>query len=148
MILTTLDKAERYYSLSPRLKQLFDYLKTHDLTNEPLARYEVDGENIYVNNVHPSLVKAEDQITEAHEMYLDVHIPLDATEIIGWIPTANCVEVSKPYDEKKDVIIFTDKPQNFITVQPGQICIVYPEDAHAPLIGEGKIRKLVAKVRV
>jgi len=25
---------------------------------------------------------------------------------------------------------------------------VYPEDAHGPLIGEGKIRKLIAKVKL
>lgn len=148
MILTTIDQSDRIAGLNPRLQVLFDYLKTHDLTNEPLARYEVDGDNIYVNNVHPPLVKAEDQILEAHEVYLDVHIPLDAAEIIGWKPTGSCVEVSKAYDEKKDVILYTDKPENYVTIQPGQILIVYPEDAHAPLIGEGKLRKLVAKVRI
>ena len=29
-----------------------------------------------------------------------------------------------------------------------RIVIVYPEDPHAPAIAEGKIRKLIAKVRI
>jgi len=33
-------------------------------------------------------------------------------------------------------------------MRPGQCLVVYPEDAHAPLIGNGRIRKLVAKVKL
>ncbi len=33
-------------------------------------------------------------------------------------------------------------------LRPGQFCIVYPEDAHAPMIGEGTERKLICKVRL
>ena len=32
--------------------------------------------------------------------------------------------------------------------EPGQFVIVYPEDPHAPVIGSGKIRKLIAKVKL
>ncbi|MGL4909210.1 MAG: YhcH/YjgK/YiaL family protein, partial [Bacteroidales bacterium] len=31
---------------------------------------------------------------------------------------------------------------------PGDIVIVYPEDAHAPAIGYGKIRKVIAKIKL
>ena len=33
-------------------------------------------------------------------------------------------------------------------MQPGEFAIVYPEDPHAPVIGEGKIRKLIGKVKL
>ena len=33
------------------------------------------------------------------------------------------------------------------TLSPGEFVIFFPEDAHAPCIGEGVIRKMVAKVR-
>ena len=52
----------------------------------------------------------------------------------------------KYYDEAKDYLLYTDTPSVFIDVNPGEFVIVYPEDLHAPGIGDGKIRKLVAKV--
>ncbi|MBQ2362542.1 MAG: YhcH/YjgK/YiaL family protein, partial [Bacteroidaceae bacterium] len=33
-------------------------------------------------------------------------------------------------------------------VRVGEFLLVYPEDAHAPLVGEGKQRKLIIKVRI
>ena len=37
---------------------------------------------------------------------------------------------------------------HYVTVRPGEFLIVYPEDAHAPIIGRGKLRKLIAKVKL
>ena len=34
----------------------------------------------------------------------------------------------------------------WVDLLPGQFAIVYPEDPHAPAVGTGKIRKLIAKV--
>ena len=31
-------------------------------------------------------------------------------------------------------------------MMPNDFLIVFPEDAHAPIIGSGKIRKVIAKV--
>ena len=85
---------------------------------------------------------------EAHKEYLDIQIPLDVPETMGIKATADCKIVKSAYNDEKDIMFFEDKPANFITIYPGEFIILYPEDAHAPLIGEGKVRKLVIKVKV
>ena len=54
----------------------------------------------------------------------------------------------KPYAAEGDCALYSDAPTTFVDLLPGQFMIVYPEDPHAPLIGQGKIRKLIAKVKL
>ena len=42
---------------------------------------------------------------------------------------------------------YNDTPQTFYTVREGEFTILMPEDAHAPMLGEGHVRKLIIKVR-
>ena len=39
-------------------------------------------------------------------------------------------------------------PDNYLSLGEGNLAIVFPSDAHAPLIGEGEIVKAVFKVRI
>lgn len=148
MILSTLENSARIEGLHPKFKELFDFVKNNDLLHKKLKRIVLDGDTLFINNVNPDLMPADAQILEVHRDYIDVHIPLDETEIIAWKPTTDCQQVKASYNETDDCALFTDKPSNYITVKPGEFLIVYPEDAHGPLIGEGKIRKLIAKVKL
>ena len=49
---------------------------------------------------------------------------------------------------KRDFALYAQKASTYFTVKPGQFYIMFPEDAHAPIIGNGTLRKLIAKVRV
>ncbi|MBD5379549.1 MAG: DUF386 domain-containing protein [Bacteroides sp.] len=85
---------------------------------------------------------------EAHKQFIDIHIPLSAPERFGWAPTEVLTSINKDYDETNDIIFFNDEPQNFFDIYPGQFVIFFPGDAHAPLIGDGIIRKLCVKIPV
>lgn len=148
MIYSTIKESARIESLHPQFKKLFDFLKENDFLNQELGRTELDGNNLFINNVDSALYAAEERSLEAHKEYLDIQIPLDAPEIFGIKATADCKEIKSAYNEEKDIVFFVDKPTNFVTVYPGEFIVLYPEDAHAPLIGEGKIRKLVVKIRI
>ena len=106
MIQCTLADAGRYATLSPRLKTLFDFLKTHDLRQMPLGRIEVDGDAVFINNVECDLISHEEQKLEVHRRYIDVHIPLDRSEIIGWSPLSALGESEKPFDETADFALY------------------------------------------
>lgn len=148
MIYSTIKESTRIESLHPQFKKLFDYLKENDFLNKELGKTELDGNNLFINNVDTPLYPAEERSLEAHKNYLDIQIPLDAPEIFGIKATADCEKIKSAYNDEKDIVFFEDKPANFITVYPGEFIILYPEDAHAPLIGEGKVRKLVVKVKL
>ena len=55
---------------------------------------------------------------------------------------------AKP-DEKRDIEFFDCEPETWLTLQPGEFTLFFPNDAHAPLVGgEKSIRKAVFKIRV
>ena len=83
MIVSNLQNSARVESLHPLFKQLFDYVTANDLLNAPLGRIELDGDNLFINNVNPECIPAEKQVLEMHRDYIDVHILLTGKETIG-----------------------------------------------------------------
>ena len=148
MIVSNLQNSARVESLHPLFKQLFDYVKANDLLNAPLGRIELDGDNLFINNVNPECIPAEKQVLEMHRDYIDVHILLTGKETIGWKAIEDLNNITQEYQKEGDCALSDDQPTTFVTLQPGEFCIVYPEDPHAPIIGEGKIRKLIGKVKL
>ena len=55
--------------------------------------------------------------------------------------------VYERHDKYIDFTFYRDPVERVFTLSPGEFVIFFPEDAHAPCIGEGVIRKVVAKVR-
>lgn len=148
MIVSNLQNSHRVESLHPMFKRLFDYVKTHDLLHAELGRIEIEGDALFINNVNPECVSAEKQVLEVHRDYIDVHILLEGAERIGWKAIEDVTDESKPYEKEGDCALYADAPTAFVDLLPGQFMIVYPEDPHAPVIGNGKIRKLIAKVKL
>ena len=86
------------------------------------------------------------------ERYIDVTSMcmslLMLPEIVGWKPLCDLKEVQQAYSEEKDCAFYSDRPSTYFTVYPGQFLIVFPEDGHAPIIGEGRLRKICAKIKL
>lgn len=148
MIVSNLQNSERIESLHPLFKQLFDYVKTHDLLHTECGRIELAGDDLFINNVNPTCVSASDQVLEVHRDYIDVHILLEGKERIGWKAIEDVTDLKQAYQKEGDCALYSDTPTSFVDLLPGQFLIVFPEDPHAPLIGEGKIRKLIGKVKI
>lgn len=148
MIVSNLQNSQRVESLHPLFQTLFEYVKTHDLLHAELGRIEIKGDELFINNVNPECVAVEKQVLELHRDYIDVHILLEGAETIGWKAIEDLVTETKPYEKEGDCALFSDAPTTFVDLLPGQFVIVYPEDPHAPVIGQGKIRKLIAKVKL
>ncbi len=134
--------------LHPLFKPLFDYVKSCDLFCAQLGRIELDGDNLYIMNSEVDAIPQEKQVLELHHQYIDVHILLEGRERIGWKAADDLTQEVKAYSSDGDCALYGDAPSMWVDLLPGQFVIVYPEDAHAPCIGEGKIRKLIAKVKL
>lgn len=145
MVIGSIHESARIEGLHPAFKQVFDYIKSHDLLHAPLERIVLDGDKLFINNVEATLVAQEAQPLEAHRQYLDIHVVLEGNERIGWRDLQDCGSPTKPYDEEGDYMLFHLPATSYVDLKPGQFAIVWPEDPHAPLIGEGKVRKLIVK---
>lgn len=149
MILADLCDSAHYEGLHPLFKRLFDYVKSHDLSQVPAQRIVLEGERLYINVADATLKRPEEQQLEVHRRYIDVHFPLSGSETCGWKSLSRVSQKSEmPFDEEKDYALFDELADNYFEAQPGQFYILYPEDAHAPILGEGTLRKLIAKVEL
>jgi YhcH/YjgK/YiaL family protein len=146
MILAHLSDCERYEALHPLFKQVFDYVKSNDLLHVPAGRIVIDGDKLFINVSDANLVPAESQKLEVHRKYIDIHFPLSGAEIVGWSSLSRLNESEAPFDVENDFALYSETPSTYFTALPGDFYIVYPEDAHAPVIGEGVLRKLIVKV--
>ncbi len=146
MILSNLRTSERAESLHPRFKTLFDYVRTHDLLSAPAGRIEVDGDNIFINN--QVIDKAPVQPLEVHRDYIDIQMLLEGEELIGLKHRDDIESYSVEYDPQRDVAFSEEAPVEFVTLHPGDFVILWPEDGHAPAMGEGTIKKFIAKIRI
>ncbi len=148
MILGSLNYSERIEGLHPRFKEVFDYIKQNDLLNAPLERIVLDGDNLFINNVLVEGKGQSAQPMEAHKRYIDIHVLLEGEERVGWADIDKLGEPSKAYDEADDYMLYEQEAMSYIDLKAGEFVIVYPEDAHAPVIGSGKIRKLIVKILI
>lgn len=148
MILDSLKNCGQYYSVSPRMKKAFDFIAATDWTTMETGNHELDGKDIYVNVMERELKRKADAKLEIHNEYIDIQVLISGKEeSFGWSERA---AVSKPvgeFDAVKDIQFFDDEPQTYYKMLPGQFTILFPEDAHAPMVGEGTVRKIIVKVR-
>lgn len=145
MIVTSIDNFGLYTNLHP----LFESVDK-ELISNALLRYNeeilLDGRKLYASPARSVGKRAEDALLEAHDRYIDVQVCLEGEERMGWRNRAECANVAIPYQIDRDIMFYNDKPSMYITLKPNQMAVFFPNDAHAPLIGEGMIRKVVFKV--
>ncbi|MCR9013339.1 YhcH/YjgK/YiaL family protein [Gabonibacter chumensis] len=147
MIIDKLLNSSCVEDLNPYFKAVFDYIKTHDMTDMPLGRIDIAGEDAYIKVDEVDGKEKEEAFLERHESYIDIQLPLLGEEIYGWKAKEDLREIKKAYDVEGDFMFYQDRPSFYFPLQAGEFVIFFPEDAHAPCIGSGKIKKIVAKIK-
>ena len=112
------------------------------------GKYELEGSRLYVSIASICGKDKKEAAIETHKKYIDIQLPLLGVEKIGWKPGSELQEESIPYNEEKDITFYVDRPTAYTKIYPGQFAVYFPEDGHAPGIGQGNIRKVVVKVLV
>ena len=148
MIIDTLDNADKYISLHPRFAKAFEFIKSQNLETIGPGKFEIDGKDLH------AAVSLKDGVTrntakaEAHNNYIDIQVCPTGKEELGWKPRSKSVSPKEDYNAEKDVTFFNDQMDTYFELNAGQFAIFYPEDVHAPMIGEGPVKKLVVKVKI
>lgn len=148
MILSTLSQSDRYAALHPLFPRAFDYMRDTDLLALAPGRYPILDKQLFVivENL-PGRVREAAKL-ECHRRYIDIQLVLEGSDEMGWRPLADCMQPVGDYSEEKDIRFFNDAPASWIATPSGAFCIFFPEDAHAPLVSSGSIRKAIFKIAV
>ncbi len=133
-------------SANPFYTRAQELISSGTLPTLPLGKHVLDEGNLWVNILEVRLKAPSKAVLEAHNSFIDIQVPLSGSETYGIKDRDKCTPLGE-FNEAEDIIFFTDPVEDTVTVQPGGQVTFAPETAHAPLIGEGVIRKAIFKVR-
>ena len=143
MIYDTIDHLANYKGICRNLDTAIQFVLHTDLSTLANGKTVVDGEEVFVNVMDAQLKSVETALFEAHRKYADLQISLSGNESIGWLPMKALPE----WDEKEDNPLFREyhEPANAILpMKADRFVLMFPQDGHAPCIGEGISHKLNA----
>ena len=148
-IVGSIANTEAIEKLNPLFTKAFAFLKRADLATLPAGRYDISGEDCFAMVNETSLKPIAEGKCEAHSKYIDIQMPLSASETIGVAVTPESAIEGAFMDGD---CVFMDVPFDTIDLQPGEFAIFFPpDDAHAPCLTRGEAggvhRKVVVKVR-
>lgn len=147
MILTTVSEFSRYFQVNEQFQKVAEYLKNCKAESLEPGKFTVDDLKVAI--YEKIGINAKDAKAEAHDKAIDIQFCVSGTEGFGWKPRKDCQNPLGAYNPEKDIIFYQDQPDTYFELNAGQIAIFFPEDVHAPLIGEGnKIKKMVVKVKI
>lgn len=150
MIIDSIQNAYTYYSVHPLFEKAFTHIHQTNLDTLEASRYDLEGDNLKVIVSNKMGVTADESLAkfECHDKYIDIQLCIHGNEKFGWKPRETCLFEKSPYNPEKDVLFFSDAPDMFFTLRDGQFAIFFPNDVHAPMIGDGEIKKMVFKIKI
>ena len=146
MILDTLENFGKYAALNPLFSKVVEYLQNTDLMAQEPGIVNIDGNKLFVNHNLAKGKSVDAARMETHNAMIDIQIPLSCEEVMGYTPRQYLSQAE--YDASKDITFYLDRPEQYITVHPGEFVIFFPEDGHAPNISPvPEYKKVIFKVK-
>lgn len=150
MIIDTLSNAEKYFCIHPLFAKAFEYITSQNLETLEPGKYEIDGDKLRVivsNKTGITAAKSAEKF-ECHNAHIDIQFCIKGKEQIGWKSRNDCNQQKEEYNSEKDVAFYNDTPDMYFQLTNHQFAIFFPEDVHAPMIGDGEIKKLLIKLKI
>lgn len=139
----------RNYDFGPAWSGVMSWIEQHAAGSAEGFETTLSGCRIGVSGVKTKTLDCA--LFESHRVMADVHVILDGEEWMYIAPSTGLAGID-PYDEARDIIFHVTPPSETarLTLRPGVFALVFPWDAHMPLVAvEGRVshvRKLVAKI--
>ena len=147
MIIDTIENLGKYVALNPLFADVVEFLKNHDLQSMEPGKYPIKDKDLFMNLQVAQQRTKDTAFLETHVEMIDIQIPITCAETFGYTPL--CDLPAFEYNAEKDITKYGDtKPQTFVTVNPGQFAIFFPQDGHMPcIIDEPEIKKAIFKIK-
>lgn len=148
MIIGSLTQTKRFEILHPDFKKVFEYVRSGDWQQVTAGKIILEEDKIWVNVDEVTGKSREAAKLEAHNRFIDIQIPLLQEETFGWEERGRLAMEEEGYQLQNDILFYRERPALYFTLPVGDFVIFFPEDAHAPCIGNGKMKKMVVKVKL
>jgi YhcH/YjgK/YiaL family protein len=149
MIIDTLQNASKYFNVHPLFEKAFQYIQQQDLNALEVGKSDIsEGLKSIISDAPGKTAEVSTSKFECHNKNIDIQLCIRGVETIGWKPRHKCVTPNGDFNEEKDVQLYHDQPDMYFQLTDHQFAIFFPEDVHAPMIGDGQIKKMVIKVKI
>lgn len=146
MVIDKIENLEKYASLNPLFSQAIEFLKSTDLNAHEIGKVKLQGDDLVVNFAQARPKTKEEAKLETHNRFIDIQIPLDGVEVMGYTPRADLPDAE--YNAEKDITFYPGFAESYLTIKPGMFAIFFPEDGHAPGVTLDGVKKVIVKVLV
>lgn len=146
MIIDKLENSSKYFGMNPNFHKAFSFLQNNDLTKMEASKYEIDGDKVYAAITSKEGKRKDEAKLEIHKKYIDIQYLIDGSEAMGWKYTKDCKIAIGEFNAEKDILFYEDAPEVWFNLVPGTFAIFFPDDAHAPMISNENVHKIVVKV--
>lgn len=144
MVIDKIENLEKYASLNPLFSQAIEFLKSTDLNAHGIGKVKLQGDDLVVNFAQARPKTKEEAKLETHNRFIDIQIPLDGVEVMGYTPRADLPDAE--YNAEKDITFYPGLAESYLTIKPGMFAIFFPEDGHAPGVTSDGVKKVIVKV--
>jgi YhcH/YjgK/YiaL family protein len=145
MILDSLENCNAYRNVHPGFPEAFAFLAALDRNTLVPGRIEIAGERLYALVVDADGKGEAGALLETHRTYIDIQCQVAGADHIGWA-AANRLR-GDGYVPEKDLELYASAPETWVDTPPCRFAVFFPNDAHAPMGGTGRLVKVVVKVK-
>ena len=147
MIIGSLTQTKRFEILHPDFKR-YSNMFGRELAAGDCRKIILEEDKIWVN-VDEVTGKSGKRRNWKHITGLSISRSPVQEETFGWEERGRlAMEEEEGYQVQNDILFYQERPALYFTLPVGDFVIFFPEDAHAPCIGNGKMKKMVVKVKL
>lgn len=153
MIVTTLDKIAGQAEMTAAMEKALDFLVASQGKELEDGRVPIDGDTVFALVQSYDSKDGPEVFFEGHKKYIDFQYVVSGQEALGWAPT-DAATITRAYNAERDMWLGTVPAEvaSFVYMPAGQLAILWPSDAHAPMRAAGgvssPVKKIVVKVAV
>ena len=134
------------------IQKALNYLKNTNFDELEAGRYELDGQNMFVQVLDLQTQPKESYQPEVHRKYIDVQYLHHGKEQIAVAIDDGHNEIAQEYDAERDILYYQQMPnETMLVMRPGNFAVFFPTDAHRAACSDSEsslIRKVVVKIAV
>ena len=147
------DRIERVSAYAPQIRfaaEIDRFCREHELETLPAGRYDICGDDLYMNLQTAVTAPFPERSWESHDLYADLQLVVSGEESFG----ASCAALPEPQEARpeSDIRIYKSMPGpvSVLTLSAGEFVFFAPGEPHMPCGTTGTpgtVKKAVFKIR-
>lgn len=145
MIIDKIENLGMYRGLNPLFDAVIRFMEDNDLKRLENGKHLIQDGRLFVNIQDAQGKTVDEAVIEYHKKMIDIQIPLNKPETYGYTPVADLPEAD--FNVEKDIAKIPGvRARSYVTANPGEFAMFFPQDGHAPCIADGSLHKAIFKV--